>query len=122
MEAFLLHIVKLSIVQKTTNFFFYFLFTYLTMCYDLKESFYYCIFLCIQHKFTLQMHIKGYQRSLPYKVTIHECTVTQLQQSIMYIHVHTFFYILQNKYYRINHYFCKLFSLSVESGHSSKPN
>lgn len=102
MEAFLLHIVKLSIVQKTKNkniskgmIFFYFLFTYLTICYDLKESFYYCILVCIQHKFTLQMHIKGYQRSLPCKVTIYECTVTQLLQSIMwYIHVHTFFYIL----------------------------
>lgn len=48
-----------------------------------------------KHKFTLQMHIKGYQRSLPYKDTIHKYTVTQLLQSIMwYIHVHTFFYIL----------------------------
>lgn len=64
--------------------------------------------------YSTQIHIANAHKRLSKKFTIYECTVTQLLQSIMwYIHIHTFFYILHNKHYRINPYFCKLFSLCL---------
>lgn len=86
-----------------------------------SERIFLLLYICV---YSTQIHIANAHKRLSKKFTIYECTVTQLLQSIMwYIHIHTFFYILHNKHYRINPYFCKLFfSVSVESRQSSKPN